>query len=91
MKEKKVRGGSLIKSPKALLSIAKAEALGDACFSYILTRIRPGVSEKELAAEIEKFLLAGGSDGLAFPIICVSGTNTDQPHGVPSDKPIESG
>ncbi|MDR1573206.1 MAG: M24 family metallopeptidase, partial [Clostridiales Family XIII bacterium] len=39
----------------------------------------------------EKFLLAGGSDGLAFPIICVSGTNTDQPHGVPSDKPIESG
>jgi Xaa-Pro aminopeptidase len=91
MKGKPIRRSSLIKSPKALLSIAKAEALGDACFSYILTRIRPGVSEKELAAEIEKFLLAGGSDGLAFPTICVSGVATNEPHGVPSDKLIEKG
>jgi Xaa-Pro aminopeptidase len=90
MKEKSVQS-SMIKSPKALLSIAKAEALGDACFRHILTRIRPGVSEKAVAAEIEKFLTDNGSQGLAFPIICVSGVGTVDPHGVPSDKLIESG
>jgi Xaa-Pro aminopeptidase len=90
MSEKKIRS-RLVKGPKALLSIAKAEALGDACFSYILTRLRPGVSERSVAAEIEKFLIDNGSSGLAFPTICVSGVATNQPHGVPSDKPIANG
>ncbi|MDR2088545.1 MAG: aminopeptidase P family protein [Clostridiales Family XIII bacterium] len=90
MKEKPVRS-SMIKSAKALLSIAKAEALGDACFRHILTRIRPGVTERAIAAEIETFLTDNGSQGLAFPIICVSGAGTTDPHGVPSDKPIERG
>jgi Xaa-Pro aminopeptidase len=90
MKEKSKRS-SLIKSPKALLAVAKAEALGDACFRHILTRIRPGVSEREIAAEIEKFLTDNGSQGLAFPTICVSGVGTNRPHGVPSDKLIEDG
>ncbi|MDR2132322.1 MAG: aminopeptidase P family protein [Clostridiales Family XIII bacterium] len=90
MNEKPARSG-MIKSSKALLSIAKAEALGDACFSHILTCIRPGVTEKAIAAEIEKFLTDNGSQGLAFPIICVSGAGTTDPHGVPSDKTIERG
>ena len=81
----------MIKSPKALLSIAKAEALGDACFRYILTRIKPGVTEKSIAAESEAFLTDNGSQGLAFPIICVSGDAASEPHCVPRDKPIERG
>jgi Xaa-Pro aminopeptidase len=89
-KEKMPRS-RMVKGPKALLSIAKAEALGDACFRYILTRIAPGVSEKSIAAEIEKFLKDNGSEGLAFPTICVSGVSTNEPHGVPSDKLIENG
>ncbi|MDR2296465.1 MAG: aminopeptidase P family protein [Clostridiales Family XIII bacterium] len=89
MKDKNTR--SMIKNPKALLAIAKAEALGDACFRYILTRIRPGVTEKSIAAEIEKFLTDNGSQGLAFPIICVSGVASNEPHGVPRDKALEKG
>jgi Xaa-Pro aminopeptidase len=90
MKDKNTRN-SMIKHPKALLSIAKAEALGDACFRYILTRIRPGVTEKSIAAEIEAFLTDKGSQGLAFPTICVSGVASNEPHGVPRDKRIERG
>ncbi|MDR1135530.1 MAG: aminopeptidase P family protein [Clostridiales Family XIII bacterium] len=81
----------MIKSAEALLSIAKAQALGDACFSYILTRIKPGVSEKAIAAEIENFLFDGGAEALAFPTICVSGENSAKPHGEPSDKLIKNG
>lgn len=76
----------MVKTPDELLAIAKAAALGDACFSYILTRIKPGVSEKSIAAEIEKFFMENGASALAFPTICVSGINSNQPHGEPTDK-----
>ncbi|MDR0569726.1 MAG: aminopeptidase P family protein [Clostridiales Family XIII bacterium] len=86
-----VRSARAVKGSRALLSIAKAAALGDACFSYILARIAVGRSERDLAAEIEGFLLENGAEGLAFPTICVSGERSSEPHGEPSDKLIEAG
>lgn len=82
---------NLIKSEKEIDSISRAAALGDRCFSYILGYIQPGMSEKQVAAEIEKYLFDNGSEALAFETICVSGVNSNQPHGVPSDKIIEKG
>jgi Xaa-Pro aminopeptidase len=81
----------IIKTEKEIESISKAAALGDRCFSYILGYIQPGMSEKQVAAEIEKFLFDNGAEALAFDTICVSGENSNQPHGVPSDKLIEKG
>ncbi|MDO4176330.1 MAG: M24 family metallopeptidase [Bacillota bacterium] len=81
----------MIKKPDELLSILKAEAMGDKCFEHILDYIRPGMSEKQVADEIERTLFALGAEGLAFETICVSGVNTNQPHGVPTDKIIEEG
>lgn len=82
---------NIIKNEKEIESISKAAALGDRCFSYILGYIKPGMSEKQVAAEIERFLYDNGAEGLAFDTICVSGENSNQPHGVPSDKIIEKG
>jgi Xaa-Pro aminopeptidase len=82
---------NIIKTVKEIESISKAAALGDRCFSYILGYIEPGMSEKQVAAEIEKFLFDNGAEALAFETICVSGENSNQPHGVPSDKIIEKG
>lgn len=82
---------NIIKNEQEIESISKAAALGDHCFSYILDFIKPGMSEKQVAAEIERFLYANGAEGLAFDTICVSGENSNQPHGVPSDKLIEKG
>jgi Xaa-Pro aminopeptidase len=82
---------NLIKNEKEIDSISRAAALGDRCFSYILGYIQPGMSEKQVAAEIEKFLFNNGAEALAFETICVSGVNSNQPHGVPSDKLIEKG
>ena len=81
----------MIKNPEEILAILEAQAMGDACFSHILEFIRPGMTEREVADEIEKTLLGFGAEGLAFPTICVSGVNTTQPHGEPSDKVIEEG
>lgn len=81
----------MIKSPKQLLSIMKASAIGDMCFSHMLGYIKIGMSEIEVADEIERVLLSLGAEGLSFETICVSGERTTLPHGVPSEKIIEHG
>ena len=82
---------SMVKEPDELLCIIKASAMGDKCFEHILGFIRPGMTEKAIADEIERTFDKLGSEGLAFPTICVSGVNTTQPHGEPSDKAVEEG
>ena len=82
---------NMVKSADELLSIMKAAAIGDMCFSHMLDFIRPGMTELQVAEEIEKTLASLGSTGLAFDTISVSGVNSNQPHGVPSDKVIEEG
>ncbi len=81
----------MIKSPDELLNILTAAAMGDKCFEHIIDYIRPGMTEKQVAAEIERVLFSLGAEALAFDTICVSGINSNQPHGVPSDKVIAEG
>jgi len=80
-----------VKSEREIQSISKAAALGDRCFSHILGFIEPGMSEKQVAAEIERFLYENGAEGLAFDIISVSGERSCLPHGEPSDKILQKG
>ncbi|MDO4546010.1 MAG: M24 family metallopeptidase [Bacillota bacterium] len=82
---------NMVKTPEELLKILKAAAMGDMCFSHILDYIKVGMTELQVAEEIERTLLKLGAEGLAFPTICVSGVKTNQPHGEPSDKKIEEG
>lgn len=81
----------MVKTPEQLLNIMKAEAMGDACFSHILGFMKVGMTEQQVADEIERFLLSLGAEGLSFPTICVSGSRTEFPHGEPSEKVIEEG
>ena len=82
---------NMVKTPEELIKIMKAAAMGDICFSHIVDFIKPGMTEIQVADEIEKTLFSLGAEELSFPTICVSGVNTTQPHGVPSDKRIEEG
>ena len=82
---------NMIKTPDEILRIMKAAAMGDICFSHILEYIRPGMTELQVSDEIERTLMSLGAEGLSFPTICVSGVNTTQPHGEPTDKVIEDG
>ncbi len=84
-------GDPRVKTPEEILAILEAEAMGDACFSHILGFIEPGMTERQVADEIERTLRALGAEGLAFETICVAGENGDQPHGVPSDRAIAEG
>ncbi|HHY82289.1 MAG TPA: aminopeptidase P family protein [Clostridiales bacterium] len=81
----------IVKTADEVNNIRKAAKLADQGFLHILNHIRPGVSEKEIALELEFFLRKNGSEGLAFPIIAAAGKNGSLPHAEPSDKKLELG
>jgi Xaa-Pro aminopeptidase len=80
-----------IKEPEELQYIIKAVALTDAVFEQAKLIIHPGITEKETAWEIEKFLRQQGSEGIPFEIIVASGPNSALPHAQPTEKIIGSG
>ena len=69
----------------------QAQEITDKAFAEICTILKPGMTEKEAAAELIHCLLMNGSEGLAFDPIVVSGPNTSKPHGVPGDRVLEYG
>lgn len=71
--------------------LRQAATLTDRGFAHILPHIRAGVSELEVALELEFFLRKHGSQGMAFDIAVVSGPRTAMPHGGPSDRVIQPG
>jgi len=80
-----------IKEPEELGFITKAVELAEAAFEQAKAIIRPGITEKEAAWEIEKFLRQEGSEGMPFEIIVASGPNSALPHARPTEKIIRSG
>jgi Xaa-Pro aminopeptidase len=80
-----------IKTPRELELIRQAEAIGDQVFTEILTFIKPGMSELEVAARIEYLLKLKGAQSLSFPAIVASGVNSSMPHAVPTKKKLEPG
>lgn len=79
------------KGEDELALIQKAVDIADAGFSYILSHMRPGVTEKEIAWKLEVFMREQGADGLAFSSIVASGPNGAMPHARPTDKPLAAG
>lgn len=79
------------KEPSELRLMEKAQEITDKAFSQVLTRIRVGMTEKELCAELIYCLYKNGADGLSFDPIVVSGPNTSMPHGVPGDRALQEG
>ncbi len=81
----------IIKKEEEIDCIKKACLITDNCFEHLKKFIKIGMTEKEIAFEIEKFFLTNGADGLAFETIVASGANSSMPHAVPTDKKIEKG
>ena len=80
-----------IKDKRELDIIKEAESIGDAAFSHILDMLHVGMSECEVAFELECFMRKAGADGLSFDTIVASGVRSAMPHGVASDKLIAKG
>ncbi len=79
------------KEPKELEKIRKAAEIVDEVFDEIVPQIKPGVSEMDLAAELEYRMKKKGASGSAFEPIVASGYRSALPHGRASNKKLKKG
>ena len=80
-----------VKTEDEVLKIKKAQAIAEDAFRHILGFIKEGVTEKEIALQLDYFMLKNGAEALSFETIAISGANTSKPHGVPTDKKVKRG
>ncbi len=80
-----------VKDEEEIGHIRDAQAITDKSFSEMLDVIKAGMTERQVAAELEYRLKKNGADGLAFATIAVAGPNSSMPHGVPGDRPLQAG
>lgn len=86
-----IEGWRTVKSAAEAAHIRQAAALADKGFSHILGFIQAGLSEIEVALELEFFLRKQGAEGLAFDLAVVSGPRSAMPHGSPSGRRLQEG
>ena len=80
-----------LKEPAELERVAAASAVADRALAALLPSIRPGVTEIDLALDLEWRMRTGGADRLAFDVACLAGAEAALPHGSPGDAAGRSG
>ena len=80
-----------VKDATELKHMRAAQAVTDSAFDHICSFIKPGLSEREVARELNNFMLAHGADGLAFSTIVAAGANAANPHAQPGETVLEVG
>ncbi len=80
-----------VKDDTEIECLKKAAEISELALNKLLSHIKKGKTEKELAALLGFFVRDFGGEKEAFDTILISGKNTSYPHGVPTDKKIESG
>lgn len=86
-----MRNMRIIKTDEEIACITKAQRIAEAAFTKLLSNMRVGQTEKQIAAYLEFFMMEMGSDGISFDTIAASGVNSACPHAVPTDKPVKEG
>ena len=81
----------VVKDEEEMAAMVAAQRIAERAFDDILKEIRPGVTEKEIAARLQYLMLHYGASDMSFDPIVVSGVNGSLPHGVPSEKVIQRG
>lgn len=87
----KLLGLRSVKKREETASIVAAQRIAEKAFEDVLNFIKPGVTEREIAALLDYKMKLYGAEGIAFETIAVSGTNTSMPHGTPTDKKVTEG
>ena len=89
--QKLIGGLRAAKDAEEIALMEQAQAITDRAFSEILPFIRPGRTEKEIAAKIQYDMLRFGAEKMSFDPIVVSGPNGSLPHGIPGERQVQAG
>jgi len=80
-----------VKDDAEIERIKAAQAITDKTFTHLCDFIKPGMTEKEIALELEYIIQKLGAEGTSFPPIVAGGPNGSLPHAVPTDRAIRPG
>jgi Xaa-Pro aminopeptidase len=80
-----------VKELSELERVAAACAVADRALASLLPSIRPGVTEMDLALDLEWRMRTGGAEALAFDVTCLAGPEAALPHGSPGQRPVRTG
>lgn len=80
-----------VKDAAELAAIEHAVQITDETFEHLCGYLQPGMTERQIAQEIERFMRERGAEGLAFDSIVASGPNGALPHARPTERAIQLG
>ena len=80
-----------VKQQPEIEALISAQRLAEKALDKVLGIIKPGMTEKEVAAELVYNMLKLGAENVSFEPIVVTGEKSSMPHGVPGDKIIKKG
>ena len=81
----------MVKDEQEIGLLSRACAITSAAFEEVAGRIRPGMTERELALALERAMAERGADKPAFDTIVASGPNGALPHHVPTSRAVQHG
>jgi Xaa-Pro aminopeptidase len=79
------------KDPAEIETIHRAVKIADRALEAVIRELQPGLTEREVAWQLEVAMRERGAEGVSFPIIVASGPNGAMPHHRPSTRQIELG
>jgi Xaa-Pro aminopeptidase len=88
---KLVEDGRRRKEPEEVDRLRKAMKMGDEVFSVMIERLAPGMTERDVALEIEFELRRRGAEAISFDPIVGSGPLSAHIHHTPSERTLEKG
>ena len=79
------------KDEAEIAAMIRAQRIAEKAFRQLLPEIRPGVTERQLAAKLQYLAISLGAEKMSFDTIVASGPNGSMPHAVPTDRAVQEG
>lgn len=80
-----------VKDAEEIDAMRKAAELADEGIAYILGRIEPGLTEKQVALDLEFHMRSAGAEAVSFDLIVAAAERSALPHAHPTDRKVEKG
>jgi Xaa-Pro aminopeptidase len=89
--DESLRGLRNVKDADEVAAIGRAGLLTEGCFAHLVSWLRPGLSEREIAWEIESWFRTNGAEALSFQPLVLAGARGSMPHGQSGDAQVTAG
>ncbi len=80
-----------VKDADEIAVIERAVAITDETFTHLCGYLQPGMTERQVAREIDRYMREMGAEGMAFDPHVASGPNAALPHATPTDRTLTLG